>query len=232
MSDMNRPVIGILSDRAADADRLHCQQNYITAVEQADGVALILPYQCDAVGQYLGICAGFVLAGGDDPDTRPFGQPIHPKARLTHPARQQFELALLEALDHAPHPVLGICLGMQMMALHHGGTIDQHLGDSLQPPAAHRHRDGEHPIRSLVDGHGLLPPAGRVRSHHHQAVTHPGRMRSVAESDDRVIEAVDLPGRPGMYLGVQWHPERSVEPALGQHLFDRLVQQSARSTRR
>ncbi len=231
MSDMDRPIIGILSDRAANADRLHCQQNYVTAVEQARGAAVILPHQRDAIQQYLGICDGFVLAGGDDPDTRAFGRPIHPQAQLTHAARQQFELALLEALDNAPHPVLGICLGMQMMALHHGGAIDQHLADSLQPHAAERHRDGQHPVQCLVADHPLLRSAGMVGSHHHQAVTQPGSMRIVGLSDDRIIEAIDLPDRPGMYLGVQWHPERTTEPAFGQHLFDQLVKHSARCGR-
>ena len=61
-----------------------------------------------------------------------WGVPTHPRAKPVDGRRQAFEVALLEALDaHPARPVLGVCLGMQLMALHAGGGLDQHLPDSL-----------------------------------------------------------------------------------------------------
>jgi putative glutamine amidotransferase len=45
----------------------------------------------------------------------------------------------------------------------------------------------------------------------------------MATSDDGVLEAIELPGRP-FYLGVQWHPERTRDPALGVGMVKRLVE--------
>ena len=67
-----------------------------------------------------------MFIGGDDPRTEPFGEPTHPKATPVEPERQAFETALLEELQRRPGaPVLGVCLGMQMMALHAGGKLNQ-----------------------------------------------------------------------------------------------------------
>jgi putative glutamine amidotransferase len=140
----------------------------------------------------------------------------HPKATPLHPQRQAFELALLEALDRAPaKPALGVCLGMQLMGLHRGGTLDQHLPDSL--PTAVLHWDhGSHEIAGEL-GRGL------VHSHHRQALTHAGSLAVIARAPDGVIEAVRDAARPAMYLGVQWHPERTHDEKLGAGLFRKLV---------
>ena len=61
----------------------------------------------------------------DDPATEPFGEPTHAAAKLISPARQRYEAALLRHLNNGAHdkPTLGVCLGMQMMALDAAGTL-------------------------------------------------------------------------------------------------------------
>jgi gamma-glutamyl-gamma-aminobutyrate hydrolase PuuD len=239
---IRRPVIGITCDthqRApGDAERgrfrYECAPHYAAAVTRAGGTPLLLPFETDRLNDYLALCDGFILTGGDDPDTSEFGDPVHPNVRLMRPERQAFELALLRALDDAAHPVLGVCLGMQLMALHHGGRLHQYLPDAARFAAdAPVHREDHHAIRPAEEAHPSLTAPGTVYSHHVQAVADPGRMRTVALSGEPtrepLIEAVDLPdaepaGR--FYLGVQWHPERTEEPTLGQQLFHHLVQAS------
>jgi putative glutamine amidotransferase len=145
-----------------------------------------------------------------------------------HAQRQEFEIALLAELQRRPAaPVLGVCLGMQLMALHAGGKLNQHMPDDT--PTAEQHRnDAVHDIR-LAPGaaaHSLIAP-GPVTSHHRQAVRDPGKLRIVARAPDGVIEAIDDPARP-FYLGVQWHPERTAFEPLGKSIFLRLIQ-AARS---
>src|SRR5690606_30123082 len=169
--------------------------------------------------------------GGDDPDTEPFGEPTHPAARRIHPDRQRFETALLRALDQRREmPVLGICLGMQMMALAAGGRLNQHMPEDT-PTHADHYDDRPHSLTRVCNGSVLWEAApqgaGVVTSWHRQAVRDPGRLRIVARAPDGVIEAIDDPGR-AFYLGVQWHPERTSDPGLGIELFRRLVAAASR----
>jgi putative glutamine amidotransferase len=225
-----RPIIALLPDRAADADRVHCAAAYLDAVADAGGIPVVLPHRVDFIDDLIARCDGVVLIGGDDPNTEPFGEAVHPAATVTHPARQQYELTLLGALDRTRVPVLGICLGMQMMALHHGGRLHQHLPDDCGPAVAARHLDGPHEIRCSVADHPWLPRHAVVHSHHHQAVADPGAMRICARSEDDLIEAIDLPDQAGrFYLGVQWHPERTEERAVGAMLFEQLIACAGRS---
>ncbi len=167
-----RPIIGITCDRAPASDRYHSIALYAQAVEQAGGLPILLPHHTERISDYLSLCHGFIFSGGDDPDTTAFGEPTHPKADVMHPDRQRFELALLDALDHTRQPVLGICLGMQLMALHHGGKLHQHLPD-LGADIAERHARGEHKITWQSSFHPIPLPSragpgeGETREHDH-----------------------------------------------------------------
>jgi putative glutamine amidotransferase len=211
------PIIGITTD--VDGDRFRLARSYVDLIAAAGGLPIVLPCRVDAVPAYVALCDGFVLSGGDDPDTRAWDEPVHPQARLIHPSRQAFELALLDELArHPDRPVLGVCLGMQLMALHAGGRLNQHLPDTLATAADHWGR-GSHAVTGCL-GEGL------VHSHHRQAMTDAGRLEVAATAHDGVIEAVQDPRR-AFYLGVQWHPERTESPALGPQLIQRFIDAAA-----
>lgn len=221
-----RPVIGITCDLASHpkSGRLVCQcaSAYAECVERGGGVPVLLPPHPASARDQLSLCAGLVLTGGDDPRLEAFGVATDPRASPMNPRRQEQELALLALLEEHPRtPVLGICLGMQLMGLHAGGTMDQHLPQTLA--SAGDHWDADH---AIVPTPGVRAPValaeGRAHSKHRQALVDPGRLLVAARSSDGVVECVVDPGRR-FYLGVQWHPERTGDPRLGQGLFDALV---------
>jgi putative glutamine amidotransferase len=226
------PLIGItmdVSEPSPGRPRVECSLAYSAAVARAGGCPVHLAPNTGLVAGQIGEMDGFILTGGDDPRMEPFGEPTHPRAKPMHPLRQEYETRLIRELLARPEvPVLGICLGMQMLALLDGGKLDQHLPDHL--PSAGDHRDGRvHGIRP--EGATWLT-AGGVASFHRQAVSDPGSMRIVARGEDGVIEAIERPDAQ-FCLGVQWHPERTEDFGLGDGLFVRFIQAARewRSTR-
>jgi putative glutamine amidotransferase len=209
-----RPLIGITADLVDG--RYQVRTGYAELISASGGVPVVLPCEPALAPEFVARCAGIVLTGGDDPIMERWGLTTHPKAKPVDQRRQDFELALLDSLQRLPdQPVLGVCLGMQLMGLHAGGTLDQHLPDTLATAGDHWGR-GEHAVTGSIG-------SGRVHSHHRQALTDAGVLDVIATAPDGVVEAIQDQER-AFYVGVQWHPERTTNEALGSGLFQRLIE--------
>ncbi|MCL4222369.1 MAG: gamma-glutamyl-gamma-aminobutyrate hydrolase family protein [Phycisphaerales bacterium] len=223
----NRPLIGITTDVIVHEGRLRSAlyPSYARALVQAGAVPVLLTQEVDSIPGLSERLDGFLFSGGDDPRTEEFGQPTDPRAKPMHPDRQRFEVSLLRALrrDRPEVPVLGVCLGMQLMSLVAGGRLDQHLPSTL--PSAGEHWDKMHEIMPET-GCGL--GTGAVHSRHKQAVADAGALCVLARARDGVIEAVGDRARE-FYVGVQWHPERTEDAENGSGLLRRFVRAATRS---
>ncbi len=185
---------------------------YAAALRAGGAAAVLVPGDATAAeaAQILARCDGLLLTGGDDPDLRAFGgPPPTPECKVLPRAQQELNLALLRLALAADQPVLGVCLGMQMMGLAHGAPYVQHLPNAAAHGGGARHR-----VRVRA-GARLEQLAGarefEVASHHHQALGGGAEaLAAVAWSEDGVLEAVEMPERR-FAMGVQWHPERALE---------------------
>jgi putative glutamine amidotransferase len=230
---MKRPTIGITVDYSDEnRDKYELTMYYARAIEQAGGLPVMLPFAVDLslVPQYVDLCDGILMAGGCDLNPKAYGEEWHPNAQQLDPRREAFEMALLAEIDRRRKPVLGICLGSQMMNVHRGGSLIQFLPDvPCEAPIEHR-RDktwgNRHEIK-LSPGTVVATELGKTsivaNSSHKQAVKNLGRgLRVIATAPDGVIEGVEDPTMP-LFVGVQWHPERMSDEADHLKLFQLLV---------
>ena len=119
--------------------------------------------------------------------------------------------------------MLGICRGMQVMAVHAGGTLDQHVPE-IAGHEQHSPGGDEFGVIDVDVVPGTLlrrsvGEKGSVHCHHHQSVReHPGFV-AAAHAADGVLEAMEDPSRR-FWLAVQWHPERIEDAGLFRALVD------------
>jgi putative glutamine amidotransferase len=134
--------------------------------------------------------------------------------------RDAWELALVEVAQERGTPTLGVCRGMQVMAVAAGGKLDQHLPDLV---GHEQHNPGGDRFGSTtvrIDAgtllHSLVGEHLEVHCHHHQGVrSHPG-FRPVAWATDGTVEAMEAvePADDRFCVAVQWHPEMAVDAGL------------------
>ena len=151
---------------------------------------------------------GLLLAGGGDMDPALFGQADRGSREIDR-ARDEAELALLDAFFGAGKPVLAICRGHQVVNVWAGGDLIQDLDPALAPFHGGGEEDRVHPVRAVEGSllHRLYGPVFPVNSAHHQALGRLGRGLTVSvRSEGGAAEALEHKTLP--LISVQFHPER------------------------
>ena len=227
----HKPVIGITGNYG----ELTCKlaEGYYKSVERAGGVPVIIPplSDTDVIINTLEHLDGLILSGGADYDPHYAGEEPCPLLGTINEERDLPELFITQLAYNRQLPILGICRGIQTLAMALGGHVCQDISLSPNPSpkregsinhsqeeernvATHTvtvekdsllyniYRDSGSPL-PLEGARGRLP----VNSFHHQAVDETGpRFRVIARSDDGIIEAMESTEYKSI-LGVQWHPE-------------------------
>jgi putative glutamine amidotransferase len=229
---VSRPVIGLSTYRerarwgAWDQSADLLPTVYARAIEMAGGVPVLLPPvspYAEAATAAVTRLDGLVITGGADVSPERYGEPPHERTTSWREDRDAWEVALLDAADEAGLPLLGVCRGMQVMAVHAGGSLDQHVPDLV---GHDRHNPGADAFGetsvSLAPGSRLASLLGTsltVHCHHHQSVrAHPG-FTAAAWAEDGLLEAMEATGER-LCVAVQWHPEMAADAGLFQALVD------------
>lgn len=161
---------------------------------------------------------GLLVLGGSDADPICYGQPRKAETMYgINLAADRYELELLRRAEAQDLPVLGICRGMQLMNILHGGDLIQEIGSgTVHYDAANHTPMVFHSVEFEPGSRVYGVYKGRtlsVRSGHHQAVGRVGDGLAVtARAGDGIVEAIEVVGRQWM-MGVQWHPEDPAAPA-------------------
>lgn len=219
-----RPLIGLSGRRwpvervpllpaalAGEQFDLHLSE-YPKAVAAVGGLPVQLAREADPVDMVSRL-DGLVMTGGADPDPSLYGADPHPHLGEIEPERDRWELALIHAALDRGLPMLCVCRGAQMLNIALGGSLVQHLEHGGHAGWHEPRTDRCHLVRVAPGSHvaELYGDTLQTNSLHHQAVDRPGRGVVVtATSDDGVVEAFELEGRPQV-LAVQWHPEMLAE---------------------
>ena len=207
-----KPVIGITGNYG----ELTCKlaEGYYKSILRAGGVPVIIPplSDTDVIINTLEHLDALVLSGGADYDPHYAGEEPCPLLGTINEERDLPELFITQLAYNRQLPILGICRGIQTLAMVLGGHVRQDISD-IQ---SHNHSQEEdrnvatHPVTFEQDS--LLASLYHhcqleVNSFHHQAVDETGpRFRVIARSDDGIIEAMESTEYKPI-LGVQWHPE-------------------------
>jgi putative glutamine amidotransferase len=217
---MKRPVIGITLDYEqvqtySKYPWYALRDHYCSAISAHGGVPLGLPHEVDLAENYLQMLDGLVITGGAfDVPPDMYGDAQTHETTSTKPRRSAFEAAITHGALTRDMPILGICGGQQLLAALLGGTLIQHIPDSIKNPLEHEQpnprNEVSHAVNIAADSklHDILQTDNiMVNSAHHQAVKSvPDDVIINATAPDGVIEGIEMPDKR-FVIGVQWHPE-------------------------
>ena len=223
-----QPVIGITGNYEDNICKL--SHGYFQSVVEAGGVPMIIPPVEDAntLVNTLDRIDALILSGGGDINPLFGGDEPSPRLRGINQKRDLPELMITRLAYNRQIPILGICRGIQALAVALGGKVAQdisiqanvkHSQDADRAEQTHSIKIAEDSILYSLYGEEKI----YVNSFHHQAVKDTGeKFRVVAKSSDGIVEAMESSEYKSI-IGVQWHPECLED---GMPLFRWLVEEA------
>ena len=223
-----RPIIGITGNY--DEHTCKLADGYYRSVQKAGGVPVIIPplSDTDSIINTLEHIDGLLLSGGADYNPLYANEEPIPALHGINSERDLPELLITRLAYNRQIPILGICRGIQTLAMALGGKVLQDIGQSGIKHS--QDADRSEPTHSITVEQGSTlfniykeEEKLYVNSFHHQAVGDAGPLlRISATAPDGTIEAIESNEYKSI-LGVQWHPECLAE---GLPLFQWLVLQA------
>ena len=211
------PLIGITTD--SSLEDYSVRKKYCNQVLAAGAYPILLPPVSDIekTKAFLENLDGIIFTGGGDHNPLLMNEEPVPELGNIHPDRDNFEIPLCQEAYKRNLPILGICRGIQTIAIALGGHVKQHISTSVKHSQNAPKDSVTHSVK--IEKGSILSEIYNsenifVNSFHHQAVDNPGsRFKAVAFSKDNIIEAIESTEYHSV-IGVQWHPEQLNEEGL------------------
>lgn len=227
----HRPLIGLTANHS-DLDAT-LRDRYYKQIVAAGGTPVIIPPVADkeVIVNTLEQLDGLILTGGADYNPLWMGEEPSTHLHGINRERDLAELLTARLAFNRQIPTLGICRGIQTLAIALGGKVAQDIQEAASPDTViikhAQDADRSEPTHSvrIADGSILSGiyegETIHVNSFHHQAVAQPGpHFRITATAPDGTVEAIESTEHKAV-MGVQWHPEWLEEE--GRRLFKWLV---------
>lgn len=223
----DRPLIGITCN--IEGEDYNIRQRYCDQIERAGGTPVLLPPVTDVttIIPLVDRLHAILFTGGADHNPLWMGEEPCPQLGSINPRRDSAELMLCHLAYNRHLPMLGICRGMQTIAIALGGHVRQHIQTAIKHS---QNAPKDEPTHTVTITSGTLLAeayaAGidqkiMVNSFHHQAVDATGDiLRVSATAPDGTIEGIESANHRQI-IGVQWHPEQMGED--GQPVFRWIV---------
>jgi putative glutamine amidotransferase len=234
-----RPRVAIPIPHSSDREYAErALPQYEHAVEMAGGEPVRIPVDAPPaeVMKQIERCDAVLLPGSKaDVDPEKYGAERDPQTAPSDPGRDTVDELLLQDAYNMRKPILGICYGSQILNVYRTGTLLQHIESPINH-AIGRKQPIAHSI-ALKPGSRLAKIVGEtespVNSSHHQSAEVIGDgLEVVARSSaDGIVEAVEGTAPGHFVLGVQWHPERSVDDDEHSRAIFRALVEAAKSHR-
>ncbi len=209
-----KPLIAVFGSRADKRKMQGINITYMTSISLAGGIPVLAPMYASS-NDYARIAEsfdGFLFAGGVDIHPKHYGEELLPECGEIDLDRDLSELNAMAEIRKTGKPILGICRGIQSIAVAHGGKLYQDLPSQHPSDILHKQTEDTsvktHTVR-VKEGTKLFEVFGecefKVNSFHHQAVKETSLTVSI-EAPDGTIEGIEDPTHPFL-VAVQWHPE-------------------------
>lgn len=195
-----RPIIGVVARQSISSREIYCINKEINdAVVKNGGTAIIMmpptldnallltDEQFKEIKQIIDICDGIVCPGGDD---------FH-----------DYDLKIIKYCYEINKPLLGICLGMQIMSCLFNGNMKDFEQSNHKSNEKYVHEVRLNKDSKLYDI--LKKEVIKVNSRHKSYIEYTD-LDIVGISSDHIIEAVEDKNKK-FFIGVQWHPESMIE---------------------
>ena len=210
-------IIGVSSNWLDNEQEQRLVNAYVRCITENGSTPVVLPLtdKEEVIRNYCEIVDAFLLTGGGDINPKYWGEELTEMSNKPSEARDYFDITLTQHAMKSGKKVLGICRGMQSIAILSGGTLYQDIYRQLpdkslichsqKAPRCETHHsvniDTESKLHEIMGVDKVM-----VNSFHHQAVRSVGKgCKVTATSPDGIIEGIEVEDRP--VIGVQWHPE-------------------------
>lgn len=160
-----------------------CMTNHPTPGE----LSRLTEEELDLMYKQIDLCDGIVLPGGE--------------------MMFEYDRKICEYCYQNDIPILGICMGMQVMCTYYKKVELKKIETNIQ----HKDLSNEYVHNVSVMKNSkfysfIKEQEFLVNSRHAYQIIEAGKLNAVAYSEDGIVEAVEEPNKK-FFIGVQWHPE-------------------------
>ncbi len=214
---MKKPLIALSARGTETGTRIYYDnESYFNYVSLGGGIPCLVKADNEEDAEQIAEdMDALLITGGEDVDPflydeeNTFSIPIDADLDAS-------DIYLYHAFRKAGKPVLGICRGIQVIAVAEGESLIQDIKKEDPSCMEHNQRNLDPPVANDVFVHHVSFVPGTktaeifgtvygVNTFHHQALRSvPEGFTLAGKSTDGLIEAIECPD----VLGVQWHPER------------------------